>query len=664
MAFLCAAVMLAGQKPLLCLAAAGKEVSAETAPEAVLETVPETEPEIGPGEHVGAETELYLAGASDAWPFEFYDRSEKTYRGIIPDLLKTAADSAGISLKYIQTSEDDERLALAENIQVDAICTAGFSDEEYEGLGLDTGKELLSYEDGGSVRHIYLAYTKSMDSTVRERLEDALSAISEQEIESRYLFYANEADADRNRPFSGSVVWWVIFGAAVLSLLVVMPLLLYRERRRAAELAFLDNITGRENFNKWLERFSREIVSENRQHYCVVYLYTGVDTINHIYGYEEAQDAVKQIADVCQKEIDGSEAFARIHDFHFVCYLRYGSVEKLKQRVWDWLGDITRAFEDKRYFLDLHTGVYRLGNLDTDPRKTVQYSQIAVEYARIHETECAVYDEFLEQETIYGYALEHEAIHGLMHNEFIMYVQPLIELKTGRICGGEALVRWLNPTRGLMHPEAFLDVMKKKQLTGKMNMEIFGQGCRFLKAQSDKGRKLKLMFNFTVDNIKDEKFASQIYRMVQRYGVRPDQIMIQLNQLVEMSRAEQFMDSLRRLRGYGFDVFLSGLELDRVFFQYLDCNVNGLKLRPELVHNVDSTEGHTIMETVVRLCKKLGLTILCVGVEKEPQVEILRQLECEMASGYYYYYPMSEEAFAGVLEEKDGKNLNEIDDAR
>ena len=45
-------------------------------------------------------------------------------------------------------------------------------------------------------------------------------------------------------------------------------------------------------------------------------------------------------------------------------------------------------------------------------------------------------------------------------------------------------------------------------------------------------------------------------------------------------------------------------------------------------------------------------------------MEILRQLECEMASGYYYYYPMSEEAFAGVLEEKDGKNLNEIDDAR
>ena len=66
-----------------------------------------------------------------------------------------------------------------------------------------------------------------------------------------------------------------------------------------------------------------------------------------------------------------------------------------------------------------------------------------------------LYDEAVEQETISGYAMGHEAVHGLMHQEFIMYLQPIVDLKTGAICGAEALARWENPNRGLLGPEKF-----------------------------------------------------------------------------------------------------------------------------------------------------------------------------------------------------------------
>lgn len=137
--------------------------------------------------------------------------------------------------------------------------------------------------------------------------------------------------------------------------------------------------------------------------------------------------------------------------------------------------------------------------------------------------------------------MEHEAIHGLMHQEFIMYLQPIVEIGSGKIMGAEALVRWQNPGRGLMQPGDFLDVIKRKQLTGKMNMDIFRQGCRFLREEADKGKKLDLLFNFTVENVGDEQFAEELNTVAEQYGIDRDRIVIQLNQIVEMSRSDSFM---------------------------------------------------------------------------------------------------------------------------
>ena len=184
-----------------------------------------------------------------------------------------------------------------------------------------------------------------------------------------------------------------------------------------------------------------------------------------------------------------------------------------------------------------------MSGLETEPLKTIQRAEIAAEFSRNHYVECTVYDEMVEKETVTGYAMEHEAIHGLMHQEFVMYLQPVIEMESGSITGAEALVRWQNPGRGLLQPGDFLDVIKRKQLTGKMNMDIFRQGCRFLKEEADKGRRMRLLFNFTVENVGDEQFPQELDGAVSQYGVDRDQIVIQLNQLVEMSRSDIFMET-------------------------------------------------------------------------------------------------------------------------
>ena len=592
----------------------------------------------------GSGEEIYVGGMPDSWPFEFYDSEKASYQGILPEILDAAAGQADMEIRYVNGSKEDNRLSLAGNMQVDAVWTMGLTDGELEAAGLHKGKAVISFQDGEERIDICLAYTKSMQSEAEEALEAALYRVNEERTEGLLVQYAKDAyQGEKNSVFA---VW-----AAVLVLMIfILVLIIYmiKKRRQVVQLAFRDELTGGDNFTAWKKKFEEQITDGNRAHYAVLFLDAGLDTISHIYGYPESEMALQIISDICVSMLaDGSEAMSRFNQFYFVFFLQYTSVDSIKKRVRDIYASIAEAMKSrqKRYFLDPHTGIYRMSGLETEPLKTIQRAEIAAEFSRNHYVECTVYDEMVEKETVTGYAMEHEAIHGLMHQEFVMYLQPVIEMESGSITGAEALVRWQNPGRGLLQPGDFLDVIKRKQLTGKMNMDIFRQGCRFLKEEADKGRRMRLLFNFTVENVGDEQFPQELDGAVSQYGVDRDQIVIQLNQLVEMSRSDIFMETIKKLRGFGFHICLAGLELDRVFFEYLECGVDYIKLRHDLIRHTNKPEGKKIIQSIMNLCKDLGLKVICMGVENTEQAEYLKGIGCSYATGFYYYYPVSQDAF-------------------
>lgn len=600
----------------------------------------------------GAEDVIYMAGMPDPWPLEYYDSQSKSYQGVLPDILEEAAAQSGLGIHYVDPSETDNRLKLAENIQVDAVWTLELSEKELEEAGLRKSNISFVFLDGEEKLNICLAYTESMQEEDLKKLEAGLQGIDDARLENLLLQYAKSAYQEDRKP---ATYMWISIS---ILLLAVLTLLLYliRKRREVIRLAYQDELTGGDNFTAWKQKFSERINDGNREHYAVLFLDAGLETISHIYGYPESERVLQIIRDFCEPILDEKqEAMSRFNEFYYVFFLQYTSVDSIKERIGTIHEGIAEAVkkQQKRYFLEPHTGIYRMSGLETEPLKTIQRAEIASEFARNHFLGCAVYDEMVERETVTGYAMEHEAIHGLMHQEFIMYLQPIVEIGSGKIKGAEALVRWQNPGRGLMQPGDFLDVIKRKQLTGKMNMDIFRQGCRFLKEEADKGRKLDLLFNFTVENVGDEQFAEELNAVARQYGIDRDRIVIQLNQMVEMSRSDSFMDTIRRLRGYGFHICLAGLELDRVFFDFLDCGVDSIKLRHDLIRHVDKPEGKTVIESIMNFCRQLNLKVVCMGVENEAQAKYLESIGCDFATGFYYYYPVSQESFDELEAKQD-----------
>lgn len=603
------------------------------------------------GNRVEAANELYVAGMPDGWPMEYYEEESKSFKGIIPDMLAAAGEAAGITIRYIQPSSADNRLALAENIQVDMISTLGLTSSQLKDAGLTPGDTIAYYMEGDTVKNVEIAYSASISEADRISLEKALQKAEPWRIQGLYSKYALKERRSNARGADYSLLYVAAFGVIVLLLISVYVRLLAK-RKKLEELACRDEITGRDNFALWKRKMNEYIVDGNREHYAIIYLYGGLDVVRHIYGYEEAGNALKLFSDIAAEWIEPkTEGVARFNEFYFVFFVRYSREDGLKDRIEQLYEMLRRGFEQekKSYFLDLAAGIYRLNSMDNSPMWGVQCSEIASEYARQHFLSSAFYNDVVEKETVSNYAMEHEAVHGLIHQEFSLYLQPLLHLKTGNIYGAEALVRWNNKRLGLLSPAQFLDVMKKKQLIGRMNLDIYKQGCRFLQKEASAGHKLHMLFNFTSENIGDEDFPDILKETAKQYGIEPEWIIVQLNEAREMDNSRMVPDTIKKLRAFGFNVWLSDLELSKVFFEFLECRVNGIKLGNELVGQIDTENGRKVMEHVLSLCRKLELMVLCVGAERQEHVEALKELDCELASGMYFYYPVTEEAFEVLL---------------
>ncbi|MGI6069647.1 MAG: EAL domain-containing protein [Blautia sp.] len=596
--------------------------------------------------------EIYIAGTPDEYPFFYYDKTEKTYEGIVPEILEQAAEESGLRLSYIYASSKDRREELAEDLQVELVCTYGMEEDTVEKAGLIQGPVLFSYEREGMSVPVSLAYTSIMDGEAAARLEEALPKTGEEQIQGMLVEYAQQEDNPAGNP-----VVYLLAGFCILLGCVTA----YFGRRMEQAVAkkrkaeYEDPLTGRDNFTAWREKYSKIIQNENREHYAVAQIDCGIDQISHVYGFREANELLMLESDAIAPFLNrNTEAYARFGEFNFILFLAYASEKELEERVRDMKKETYRLVEEKKkkYSLSFHCGIYKLGVTDERPSDSLQYSHVAAEYAANHFRDVAFYSELVERETIEEFALGHEAVHGLLNDEFQIFLQPIMDLECGDCLGAEVLVRWMSPTRGMLRPDEFLPAMDKKHMTARLNCQVFEKGCRFLREELDLGTDLFFIFNFNAENL-TEDLPAHLAAVTAVYGLDNQKIGVQFNETERLEREPQFMAVVKELRKYGFGVILGDVELDPIFYQFLQCGITMIKIKHTLTRHIKEPKVQTILQKFQELCRELNIGVLCVGIEDEEQERIARKLGFRQVSGYYYYPPLEKEVFRSLMEENE-----------
>lgn len=227
--------------------------------------------------------------------------------------------------------------------------------------------------------------------------------------------------------------------------------------------------------------------------------------------------------------------------------------------------------------------------------------------------------------------LAHEA------RQWVLHYQPQVRVSDGKLVGVEALLRWQHPQLGLVPPDAFISMAEESgiidDLTDWVLQEAFAQQARWRAA----GLMLRMSVNLSMDTLRTPGFAGKVTRFADAAGVAPQEVVLEITESRLMSPDRAPLENLARLRMQGF-----GLSIDDFgtghssLVQLRDVPFTELKIDRGFVNRARYNQViRPILEGSVGIAKRLGMESIAEGVETENDWLLLRQIDCQLAQGWF-----------------------------
>lgn len=243
---------------------------------------------------------------------------------------------------------------------------------------------------------------------------------------------------------------------------------------------------------------------------------------------------------------------------------------------------------------------------------------------------------------------------GLLRKEFVLHYQPKLDLKSGKVVGVEALVRWDRPDHGLVYPSDFIPVAEDSGLIVPLSQWVLHEACQqACRWQAQGMRPLYLSVNVSAIDFRQRGFVEGIARTLKETGLDPTQLELEITESVLMQNVDTTVAILKAIKQLGIRLAIDDFGTGYSSLSYLQkFPVDVLKIDQSFVGDlsIDSNDAK-LVSTIISLGKSLNLHIIAEGVETLEQLEFLKQHQCEEAQGYYFSKAVEPQAFADWMTE-------------
>lgn len=239
--------------------------------------------------------------------------------------------------------------------------------------------------------------------------------------------------------------------------------------------------------------------------------------------------------------------------------------------------------------------------------------------------------------------IEKNLRNALKNQELQLYYQPLIDIRCKKICGFEALIRWFSPTLGFMSPLKFIGVAEETRLIIPIGEWVLYEACKFLKSiQQSEDENLTIAVNISILQLLQDNFVEQVLRVLRETGLNPACLELEITESVLIESFQAVTQKLYQLREAGVRIALDDFGQGYSSLSYLQkLPINTLKIDKIFIDGVAAEESEkNLTDTIIVIGKKVGLSILAEGVEKECQLEYLLKHQCNKVQGYYFSKPL------------------------
>ncbi|MBO9532655.1 MAG: EAL domain-containing protein [Solirubrobacteraceae bacterium] len=240
-------------------------------------------------------------------------------------------------------------------------------------------------------------------------------------------------------------------------------------------------------------------------------------------------------------------------------------------------------------------------------------------------------------------ALRSEMVLALQRNEFVLHYQPIIELRTRRIAGYEALVRWVHPERGMVSPAEFIPVAEQSGFIVELGDWVLQEACRQLAEwQLDWNDSRYVTVNVAGQQLERPDHLERVRDAIQASGIAPEQLVIEMTESSLIRDTEASVARLEALRGLGVRLAIDDFGTGYSSLNYLHrFAVDILKVDKSFVDDVAGDgRGRALVDAIVLMARRLGLTVVAEGIEELDQVGALATMNCELGQGFHFSRPL------------------------
>jgi diguanylate cyclase (GGDEF)-like protein len=528
--------------------------------------------------------------------------------------------------------------------------TAGhvvFSDDG-SGFNDEIEDEALAAARGEVVAHLTRLNADSNDTgPVGERVVEVYVPLSTGgpvvgvlEIYLPYAPIATEVSA-------GLRTLYLVLGIGLAALWAILALISASTMRRMVHLAEHDALTGLPNRTLFQRRAATAIEAARRDGGTAAVVLADVDRfkeVNDALGHHNGDALLRELAARLAIGVRSGDTVARLGGDEFGLVLPGIGSDEI-QPLLDRLRAVLEA-EATVGTLPLSPEAsfgYALAPADgTDVDTLLRRADMAMYLAKGTRSGTARYDRKRDTYDAAQLALVAELRRAIETGELVLFYQPKAELRTGRVCAVEALIRWRHPVRGMVAPDAFLPVAEQTGLIDALTRWVLATALAQVVAWGPGFDGLSMSVNVSARNLARLDFADTVLAALATAGVPASRLVVEITETALMTDPEVAGDVLARLSTAGVRISVDDFGQGQTSLGYLSTlPLHELKIDKSFVCDLPDNLGHAaIVRSVVDLGHNLGLQVVAEGVETQEIVALLTATGCDVAQGYLLARPM------------------------
>ncbi|PPD33643.1 MAG: PAS domain S-box protein [Methylomonas sp.] len=421
-------------------------------------------------------------------------------------------------------------------------------------------------------------------------------------------------------------------------------------QRRIEFLATHDPLTELPNRLLFLDRVRQAIARGERGNYLFAVVFIDLDdfkVVNDSLGHAAGDALLKEVAKLLRSLVRAVDTVARFGGDEFALLIENTSITEVESTARRLCAAISRSIYlgDQMAHVGASVGIAVFPEDSKDAEILLKHADTAMYEAKAKgKSAYQFFTKRMMEQADQRLRMENGLRLALDKNELALVFQPQIDLSTGRLIGVEALCRWSDPELGDIAPALFIPLAEKCGLIEKLGEWVANCACLQMKRWLDNGFFLShVSINVSIEQFRRGNVLSMMQRLVELYQLPPGKIILEITESTLADDNQLLKESFLSLKDMGLKISIDDFGTGYSSLARLKSYpIDEVKIDRSFVDDItEQGQDRVIAQTIIAMSRTLGFSVVAEGVETEEQLDILRELNCDIVQGYLISKPLS-----------------------